>query len=80
MSKKRKLSFRFTPIILTANMKGLVGGSMVMLVSPGSNSRVEVDVQLMICMLTVWMAVLMKSVMKTTITMIEHTPPEAVLY
>lgn len=53
---------------------------MGIIVSVGSNRSYEVEDQVMISMLIVWIAVLMKSVMKIPMTSKEQMPPDAVLY
>jgi hypothetical protein len=60
-------------------MNGFDGELIEIMVYVGLKRSSDVALQLMIFMFTVEIAVLMKSVANTTITINEHMPPEVVL-
>jgi hypothetical protein len=65
--------------MVTANMNLLFFASAVIVVGYGVKLLLLVELQLMISMLAVWMAMFMNRPMKTATTIIEQIPPEAVL-
>lgn len=67
-------------MISTAKLNLLEDGLIGIEVSTGSNKMDVEDVQVIICMSMVWIAVLMKRTINITITTSEQKPPEAVLY